>query len=102
MASLPTYDDLTDEQVATILDAFRPYDTASDDEAVTEFLRWLRANILADVQRRLYIKLHSGMGEQEQAIVERAQSAIPDPHAVEEPVVNQFAPVDITEGVEQQ
>ena len=86
MATLPTFDDLSDEQIAHIMDAFKPYETASEEECKLEYLRWLRSKVLPEVQRRLYIRLHSGMEEKEQEIKDKSNFAIPDLEAVEQSV----------------
>lgn len=85
MATLPTFVDLEDEQVAHILDAFRPYPDATDEECEVEYLKWLRAKVLPEVQRRLYIRLHSGMEEKERELVVRTNTALPNLEATEEP-----------------
>lgn len=85
MATLPTFTDLDDEQVAHILDAFRPYPDATDEECEVEFLKWIRARLLPEVQRRLYLRLHSGMEEKEREIVVKTNTALPSLEPENEP-----------------
>lgn len=84
MADLPSFDGLSKAQVSLILNSFKPHEGASNDEAIAEYKRWLRGKLLAEVQRRLYFKLHADLAPQEQEIIKKVQGLLPDPDAAPE------------------
>lgn len=81
MPNLPSFDGLNNSQMDLIHDAFRPYEGATNGEAITEYKAWLRGKLTAEVQRRLYFKLHAGLAPQEQEIIDQVQDLLPDPDA---------------------
>lgn len=83
MVDLPTFTNLSASQVAVLLDAFKPYEGATTAEAVREYKAWLRAKLQAEVQRRLYAKLHTtpDLQAQEQTINANVSASLPDPKA---------------------
>lgn len=83
MPDLPTFTGLTNAQAKTLLDAWEPYDGATQQETVRSFKEWLRVTITTEAKRRVAAKVRAS----HQAAVESAIAPIDDalPGAVNAP-----------------
>jgi hypothetical protein len=78
MASLPTFDDLTNAQLQVLINAFKPSPDATPEMTKRAYLNWLKVTLTTEVQRRTLVLRQEAQKADEAAALAAVKAALPE------------------------